>query len=1084
MKQNTRFFLIHFLLVSAGCLLLMQTTLYSDDWPTYQHDYFRSAVSKEQPILPLYEQWRFQALYEPQPAWPGPAKTDYWHRKLDLKARVTYDHAFHPIVTESSVFFASSADDRVYCLDAATGAERWSFMTEGPVRLAPTYYKGNLYFGSDDGKAYCLQAQTGQLLWKWQRQSPERMIPGNERIISNHPLRTGMIVEQNHCYFFTGLFPDEGVEWYDLDPISGAVQQVYSNLDISPQGYLLTCKDKLYVPTGRTAPVIFNKTGELVGKLKDPGGSFALLNDETLIHGPGDMGDLQADKKIGQAPLVTYTGDQVLIDGPISFLRSDSQITAVYRGKFQDIYQDNKALRKERNKVAERLWDLRERRKIKPEPSVVEIDRQIDKAINRLTVLDHALQQMQNNGLKWQKQIRGTCAMILAGNVLFVSSANTILALSVDTGQELWKNSIMGKGLGLAMAHGQLIVSTDRGAMHCFSASALAKPVLVQQQKKTMPFPHDPAMQESDSLAENILRESGIHKGYCLVLGSGDGRLAYSLAQKSELTVIGVEDNAEQVAAARRLLHATGLYGKRISIYQSALDKLPFSDYLANLIVSERTWVRGDLPTPPREVLRVLRPFGGQAIISFKQDHNNWLAEAKQNGWQISQDQYAWAKLTRDALPGSGEWTHLYADAANTSCSNDPLQGPMQIQWFGRPGPRDITNRHSRPMSPLFKNGRIFVPADNKIITVDAYNGTPLWELDVPQSRRVGALKDCGQMAVIDEEVYIAVQESCWKIDVKTGHVLAKFTAPQLIQGERREWGYVATVGDQLFGSGKIPGASFSEPARLNCDQLEGDFREMITSHYLFSCDRHTGEKKWTWQNGIILNNTIAIADGHVYLIESRNDKARRDVDGRLRVDYFCEGENYLVKLNQYTGEKIWEKPFHFPYSQIMYLSYAKNLLLVVGSYNIDANVHYGLYAFDAQDGEKKWENSYKGDRIGGEHGEQWQHPVIIGDLIYQRPYSFDLQTGEKGHFTLHRGGGGCGGLSGSTHYLYGRGSNPRMYELTERETSGTPLTRVNRPGCWINIIAAGGLVMIPESSSGCTCAYPVQTSFVFVPGT
>ncbi len=53
------------------------------------------------------------------------------------------------------------------------------------------------------------------------------------------------------------------------------------------------------------------------------------------------------------------------------------------------------------------------------------------------------------------------------------------------------------------------------------------------------------------------------------------------------------------------------------------------------------------------------------------------------------------------------------------SCSNDPVEGPLQIQWFGRPGPLEIINRHSRPMSTLFKNGRLFVPGDNRVICVD-----------------------------------------------------------------------------------------------------------------------------------------------------------------------------------------------------------------------------------------------------------------------------------------------------------------------------------------------------------------------------
>jgi hypothetical protein len=40
----------------------------------------------------------------------------------------------------------------------------------------------------------------------------------------------------------------------------------------------------------------------------------------------------------------------------------------------------------------------------------------------------------------------------------------------------------------------------------------------------------------------------------------------------------------------------------------------------------------------------------------------------------------------------------------------------------------------------------------------------------------------------------------------------------------------------------------------------------------------------------------------------------------------------------------------------------------------------------------------------------------------------------------------------------------------------------VTRPGCWINIIPAGGLVIVPEGSSGCTCGYPLQMSLALVP--
>ncbi len=1071
-------------MILLGCLLLgmLIGAGSAEDWPTYHHDYHRSAMTAESLPLPLYEGWRYQPLYAPQPAWPEPAGTDYWHRMQNLKARVIYDRAFHPILIGERIFFASSADDRVYCLNALSGEEQWHFDSEGPVRLAPTWHKGRLYFGSDDGYVYCLQADTGELVWKWSRPDPPRLIPGNERIISHRPVRTGLIVENERVLFFTGLFPDEGVDWFELNAADGSVNRRQQNLDISPQGYMWLAKDQLYVPTGRTAPAIFSKnTGEKLGKLKETGGTFALLEDDQPIFVPGKLGEVRADKDFSN-PVVTYSGEQVIVHGTISFLRSDSMITAVYRNQFSDIHRDTEKLRKQRGELAEKLWDLLEQRKIRRDSNPEKVDQEIDRTVEKLAELDQALAGQNRSGIKWQRRINDSYAMILAGSVLFLGGDNLVTALSAEDGRVLWKNAIHGKGYGLAAANQRLVVSTDLGTLHGFSFSKIIRPKIIEQKRKPVVLSSTPSSPDYAKIADRLLSESGIRKGYCLVLGNGSAELALALARKSKLKIVGLDDDPARTAAARAFLHPTGLLGKQISVCTGDLRRLPFSHYFANLIVSEQALTRDAIATSPDEVLRVLRPFGGKAVLAFRSGSSDWVEQAKTKGWRVDSGQYQFAVLTRGAVAGGGEWTHLYADAANTSCSKDELRGPVQIQWFGQPGPRDIINRHSRPMSPLFKDGRVFVPANDKIVTVDAYNGASLWEQAVPQSRRLGALKDCGQMAVIDEALYIAAQERCWHITAATGEVIAKYAAPQLIQGQRREWGYLATVGEQLFGSGKRPGASFRELARLNSDELEGDFREMICSDYLFSMNRRNGGLKWTYQNGVMFNNTIAIGDGHLYLIESRNAKARSDNDGRMRVDFFCEGENYLIKLNQSTGEKIWEKAFRFPYSQIMYLSYAQEKLLVVGSYNVGANVHYGLFTFDSRSGDLVWQNSYKGDSIGGEHGEQWQHPVIIGKMIYQRPYAFDLNTGRQANYVLHRGGGGCGGLSGSAHYLYGRGSNPRIYELTEGETSGAPLTQVSRPGCWINIVAAGGLILIPESSSGCTCAYPIQTSIALVP--
>ncbi|MEJ2702514.1 MAG: PQQ-binding-like beta-propeller repeat protein, partial [Sedimentisphaerales bacterium] len=279
------------------------------DWPTFMHDRQRSGVTAERLNVPLNECWVYKARYRPQPAWPGPAKQDYWHRAFNLRATVTYDRAFHVVGVGDTIFFGSSGDDKVYALDARTGDERWTFFTEGPVRLAPSIADGKAYVGSDDGCVYCLSAEDGSLLWKRRASDTElapmgRIIPGNERMISMWPIRTSLLVDEGNVYFTAGMFPTQGVYLFDLRAEVGSVQWK-SQMDISPQGYLLASNERLYVPTGRTNPFIFARAdGRVLGELPSAGGTFALLTENVLVTGPGrrekelDAADVDTKSKI------------------------------------------------------------------------------------------------------------------------------------------------------------------------------------------------------------------------------------------------------------------------------------------------------------------------------------------------------------------------------------------------------------------------------------------------------------------------------------------------------------------------------------------------------------------------------------------------------------------------------------------------------------------------------------------------------------------------------------------------------------------------------------------------------------------
>jgi hypothetical protein len=187
----------------------------------------------------------------------------------------------------------------------------------------------------------------------------------------------------------------------------------------------------------------------------------------------------------------------------------------------------------------------------------------------------------------------------------------------------------------------------------------------------------------------------------------------------------------------------------------------------------------------------------------------------------------------------------------------------------------------------------------------------------------------------------------------------------------------------------------------------------------------------------------------------------------------------YLVKLNKTTGLEATAQQINLPFEHMVYLSYTADdsFVVAVGSHN-DPGCRYEHYAYNLSDLSLAWNSDYYQGSTGGGHGEQDQHPVIVGGIMYSRYYELNLSNGNVTPFPLSRGN--CGTQSACSTHLFARKGNPYIYELP----AGTPVRMTNetRQGCWINMIPAGGLLLIPESSAGCTCDYPIQTSMAFMP--
>ncbi|MCX7428218.1 MAG: PQQ-binding-like beta-propeller repeat protein, partial [Planctomycetia bacterium] len=534
------------LVAAAGAVLslgVFSAGAAAEDWPTYQHDAARSGVTSDPVKPPLTPCWVFQPRDKPQPAWGDP-KPEPVEDVLELR-RAHFDDVFHVVVADGAVFFGSSANGKVYCLDAATGKIRWTALTDGPVRLAPMIVDGRAYVGSDDGRVYCLDAKDGSTVWKLRASPEDRWVLGSGKMISLYPVRTGVLVDGGTAYFAGGIFPTEGVFLHAADARDGKplwqrdsfCEHAWESMSVSPQGYLLASASTLYAPMGRVSPAAFDRRDGRMKYMnsfgKAIGGTYALLAGKHVYTGTEEI--LAYDQETCDR-FATFAGRKMIVAGDVAYLATDDHVIA--------------------------------------------LDRQTKGA----------------GAERWKTACPCHDALVLADGVLFAGGTDQVVAIDAASGKVLWSGKVDGKAKGLAAAAGRLLVSTDTGMIYSFGPEGSPQHGTVTEPVNDQPYAGSPHDAMFKAAAEAIVRETGAPRGYCLVLGCETGQLALELAKRTDLTIYAVSPDAEKVAAAKKTLDAAGVYGSRVSVQQWPLDNVPYSDYFANLIVSETAMLTGELP--------------------------------------------------------------------------------------------------------------------------------------------------------------------------------------------------------------------------------------------------------------------------------------------------------------------------------------------------------------------------------------------------------------------------------------------------------------------------------------------------------
>lgn len=998
------------------------------DWPMDRGDASRSGYTAEALPPNLSLRWNAVERHPPAPAWP----------RID---RMPFDFSPKLVVAGGTVFYGTSTEGKVVAREAATGAVRWTFFTDAPVRFAPAVWQDRVLVPSDDGYLYCLGVADGKLHWKFRGGPCDEMLLGNDRMASRWPIRGGPAVVDGVVYFGAGIWPTEGVYLHAVDiatgkalwtnDSSGAIEMdqphptARAKSGAAFQGAIVAHGDLLLTPTGRGVPAAFDRTtGEFryfhLQANRGIGGSEVAAIDSHFFSGGTMFASASGEMELTLGKPISFPGGTVVHGSTRQIQVAAHPRWIVFSTGDQVVALDRKAPSVVKQAVGPKGEPVR-RRVLGQQGWVI------------LAGSDHV------------------DALVVAQDTALVGEKDGILALDAATGETTWKAQVQGSVHSIAVADGRLYASTDQGLIYCFGPGD-AVPVALVPEPVRLP----PADTAYAAAAEAIVSRTGVTEGYCLDVACGEGQLALELARRTKLQIYAVDADPAKVEAARRMLEAAGLYGVRVTVHHADPSAIAYPDFFADLVVSGRSVLEGAESAPREAAARMQRPFGGIACYG--------PAEAIQIH-------------SRGPLEGTGQWTHLYADPANTLCSSDDrLHGTLEMLWY-RDTDLAMPSRHGRGPAPLVAEGRMFVEGLDAVRATNIYNGATLWEFALPkilsayhQDHLTGVAGTGSNLCLGDRQLYLHTGDKCLVLDPQTGRQIAQWSPPPRADGQPGTWGYIACNDSLLFGTLVNAEHLVKESWRSFLGKL--DMTRLYTeSDTLFALDAATGKLAWRFDaEHSIRHNAIALGSGRVYLI----DRPLAEGDTAVRRTGMKPTEppaGRLLCLDSRTGNILWETRDDI-FGTLLVLSEKHGVVLMTyqpTSFRLDSEVGGRMAAFQASDGRRLWSIAAK----------YKSRPVVNDDAIYAEPGKWNLLTGEPMPFEFSRSYG-CGILAGSTGMLVFRSATLGYVDL--ETNSGTVNFGGIRPGCWVNAIPAGGLVLMGDAASWCTCSYLNQATIALKP--
>ena len=706
------------------------------------------------------------------PAWP-PSQAD-----------LQFDLAPNVIVADDRLIVGSTVADDVTAYDTETGRQQWRFQTNGPVRFAPAASNGRVYVVSDDGYLYCLELSTGRLDWKVRGGPQDRLVLGNERLVSAWPARGAPVIDKDRVYFAASIWPFMGIFIHCLDAQSGEIVWTNSgdgtNLTIqphgapafasvAPQGYLVIAGDRLIVPGGRSVPAVFDKwTGKLLHfQYEGKRGAYEVFGTEDHYFVDGGTHVLATGQRLSDnAPRLAGVDHLVFAEkNDLRLMSTDGEVR-------EHRHRDRRGREVVTFSVARETL----------------VQGQASRPVGRVL--------METGGQLWTT----------VGNRIFRFDISKLGAEKtcrpgqvLDVGDKVW-DAVAGDD--------RLYVVTHGGVIFCFGAGKSPSDVPPSEgDVRTLS-----RVNASTPFTKFVVEQAADSEGHAFVLGIGSGALIDRLLIETRMKVTVVaRDKAAATATRRRWRDDTRGRG-RLSIYIDDHRNTTFPEYFAELVTTESQ----DVDSWQYDMdswLRCVRPYGGHFCGAVMAPNASRLTDRLDNlrdrdasfqQFDLQVEPRGVVMIRVGPLPDTDDWTHQYANAAQTGISQEArVKAPLGVLWFGGPSHDGILPRHGHGPAPQVAGGRIVIEGPNLLRCLDVYTGRLLWQREFPglgayydNTRHFPGAGEIGSNYVTTpDHVYVVYESDIHVLDASHGATIRKIPSPS------GTWGYLGVSNNLLIAT-------------------------------------------------------------------------------------------------------------------------------------------------------------------------------------------------------------------------------------------------------------------------------------------